>query len=154
MQRAGPGDEILVAQLYEHKYWGDKDSNPIADPNPRLQLLIDAARRGATVRLLLDGYFDDPQDPRGNRATAGYVRAIAVAEGLDLDARLANPTGGGLHAKLVLARVQGETWSAVGSLNGGEVSHKLNREAVLLTDLPAVHARLSEVFAWDWSLDL
>ncbi len=50
--------------------------------------------------------------------------------------------------------MQGETWSAVGSLNGGEVSHKLNREAVLLTDLPAVHARLSEVFAWDWSLDL
>lgn len=154
LQRAGPGDEILVAQLYEHKYWGDKDSNPIADPNPRLRLLIDAARRGARVRLLLDGYFDDPQDPRGNRATAGYVRAIAVAEGLDLDARLANPSGGGLHAKLVLARVQGETWSAVGSLNGGEVSHKLNREAVLLTDLPAVHARLSEVFAWDWSLDL
>jgi len=38
------------------------------------------------VRLLLDGYFDDPQDPRGNRA-AGYVRTIAAAEGLDPDAR-------------------------------------------------------------------
>ena len=150
LQRAGLGDEILLAQLYEHKYWGDADSNPIADPNPRLQLLIDAARRGAHVRLLLDSYFDDPQNPRSNRATVDYVRAIAAAEGLDLDARLGNPAGGGIHAKLALIRVGGETWSAVGSLNGGEVSHKLNREVVLLTDLPGVHARLSEVFRWDW----
>ncbi len=142
-----------MARLYERKYWETRTAPQSLTPTRACSFLIDAARR-ARVRLLLDGYFDDPQDPRGNRATAGYVRAIAVAEGLDLDARLANPTGGGLHAKLVLARVQGETWSAVGSLNGGEVSHKLNREAVLLTDLPAVHARLSEVFAWDWSLDL
>lgn len=150
LQRAGPGDEILLAQLYEHKYWGDGDSNPIADPNPRLQLMIDAARRGARVRLLLDSFFDDPEDPRSNRATTDYVRAIAAAEGLDLDARLGNPTGGGIHAKLLLVRVDGETWSAVGSLNGGEVSHKLNREVVLLVDAPAVYARLAEVFAWDW----
>jgi phosphatidylserine/phosphatidylglycerophosphate/cardiolipin synthase-like enzyme len=39
----------------------------------------------------------------------------------------------------------------VGSLNGGEASHKLNREMMLLTDTLEVHARLAEVFAWDWS---
>lgn len=39
----------------------------------------------------------------------------------------------------------GATWSAVGSLNGGEVSHKLNREVVLLVDAPAIHARLAHV---------
>ena len=95
----------------EHKYWGDGQSNPIADPNPRLQRLIKAARR--------------------NRATVDYVRAIAAAEGLDLDARLGNPTGGGIHAKIVLIRVGGETWSVVGSLNGGEISHKINREVLM-----------------------
>ena len=47
LDRAGANDEILVAQLYEHKFWGDSDSNPVADPNPRLERLIDAARRGA-----------------------------------------------------------------------------------------------------------
>ncbi len=101
LQRAGAGDEIMLEQLYEHKYWGDSNSNPIADPNPRLEAVIDAARRGAQVRLLLDSFFDDGENLRSNRATVDYVRAIAAAEGLDLDARLGNPTGGGIHAKIV-----------------------------------------------------
>ena len=104
------------------------------------------------MRLLLDSFFDNGASLRSNRATVDYVRAIAAAEGLDLDARLGNPTGGGIHAKIVLIRVGGETWSAVGSLNGGEVSHKVNREVVLLTDMPGVSLRLSEVFWWDWEL--
>jgi hypothetical protein len=29
----------------------------LADPNPRLQLLIEAARRGDKMRLVLDGFF-------------------------------------------------------------------------------------------------
>jgi cardiolipin synthase A/B len=61
-----------------------------------------------------------------------------------------NPTGGGIHAKLYLLQVGGEHWSAIGSLNGGEVSHKLNREVMLLAGMPGVFARLSEVFWWDW----
>jgi hypothetical protein len=43
-----------------------------------------------------------------------------------LEARLGNPTLSGIHAKLVLLRVNGETWSAVGSLNSSEISYKLN----------------------------
>jgi cardiolipin synthase A/B len=67
-----------------------------------------------------------------------------------MEVRLANPAGGGLHAKLVLIRLGNETWSVVGSLNGGEVSHKLNREVVLMTDLPGIYDRLITVFRWDW----
>ena len=152
VNRAGAGDEILWTQLYEHLYWGDADGNPVADPNPRLVALVAAARRGARVRVLLDELFDDADDARGNRATAEYLNGIAAAEGLDLAARLGNPTGGGLHAKLALVRVGGETWSAVGSLNGGEISHKVNREVVLLVDQPVVYARLRAVFQHDWAL--
>lgn len=151
IQRAGAGDAIHLVQLYEHKYWGDGQSNPIADPNPRLQLLIEAARRGAMVRVLLDSFFDKPDDLRSNQATVDYLNAIAASEGLNLAAAVGNPTGGGIHAKIALVKVGGETWSAVGSLNGGEVSHKLNREVVLLVDAPAVYDRLAEVFAWDWA---
>jgi phosphatidylserine/phosphatidylglycerophosphate/cardiolipin synthase-like enzyme len=150
LAQAGPGDEILLQQLYEHKFWGESTSNPIADPNPRLEATIAAARRGATVRILLDAFFDDPEALRSNWATVDYVRTVAAMEGLDLDARLANPTGGGIHAKLVLVRLGETRWSAVGSLNGSEVSHKLNREIVLLTDQPAVHARLADLFRHDW----
>jgi phosphatidylserine/phosphatidylglycerophosphate/cardiolipin synthase-like enzyme len=148
--RAGPDDEIRGEQMYEHKFWGDSVSNPIADPNPRLEALIDAARRGARVRLLLDSLFDDPAALRSNRATLDYLEAIRVAEGIDLEARLGNPTGGGIHAKLFLLRIGDERWSVVGSLNGGEVSNKLNREVLILTDLAGVYDRLAAVFDYDW----
>lgn len=151
LQQAGAGDEILLEQLYENKHWGDSTSNPIADPNPRLAAIIAAARRGAKVRLLLDSFFDDPEALRSNRATVEYVRAVAATERLDLEARRGNPTVGGIHAKLLLLRLGEETWSAIGSLNGGEVSHKLNREVVVVTDLAAIHTRASEVFFWDWA---
>jgi cardiolipin synthase A/B len=150
--RAGVGDEILVEQLYEHKNWGVSTSNPVADPNPRLQALIEAARRGAQVRILLDQFFDEDATTRTNRAAIAYLNTLAADEGLDLQARLGNPTAGGIHAKLLLIRVGEETWSAVGSLNGGETSHKLNREIVVMTDLAGVYARLAQVFAWDWDV--
>lgn len=152
LAQAGPGDEITTMQLYEHKFWGDSVSNPVADPNPRLAALLAAARRGAHVRLLLDSFFDEPTGLRSNQATVAYVNALAAAEGLALEARLGNPTQGGIHAKLWLIRLGERRWSAVGSLNGSEVSHKLNREVVLLTDLPGVYTRLAEVFAWDWAI--
>jgi cardiolipin synthase A/B len=152
IHQAGPGDELALMQLYEHRHWGPATSSPLADPNPRLESLIAAARRGAKVRILLDSFFDDPDDLRNNAGTVAYVRALAAAEGLDLQARVGNPTAGGIHAKLLLAHIGSETWSAVGSLNGGEVSFKLNRELVLLMDTPAVYNRLLAVFLHDWAL--
>ena len=79
-------------------------------------------------------------------------KCVAAAEGLDLQARTGNPTLGGIHAKIVLVTVGTETWSVVGSLNGGEVSHKLNRELLLLTDADPIHARLVQMFDHDWQL--
>ena len=54
----------------------------------------------------------------------------------------------------MLVRLGNETWSAVGSLNGGEISHKLNREVVLLIDQPAVYNRLLEAFLHDRALSI
>ena len=103
-------------------------------PNPRLQAYIAAARRGAKVRVLLDAYFDsqDLASPRSNLRTVEYLTAVAQAEGLDLQARLGNPTSQGIHNKMVLAQIGDQGWAIAGSLNGGEVSAKLNREMALL----------------------
>jgi hypothetical protein len=60
------------------------------------------------------------------------------------------PTGGGSHTKLVLVRMSGETWAAMGSLNGVEIRHKLNFEVPLLTDRPDVYARLIKVLPGIW----
>ncbi len=88
---------------------GDGQSNPIADPNPRLQMIIDAARRGAKVRVLLDSFIDEPEALRSNQAMVGYLAAVATTEGLDIVSAVGNLTGGGIHAKWLLARVDGVT---------------------------------------------
>jgi cardiolipin synthase A/B len=98
------------------------------------------------VRLLLEFFSGDDDGLRSDRATAGYLHMLAQAEGLDLEVRLGNPTGGGIYAKWLLARMDGVTWPAVGSLNGGEISHKANREVVLLNDIPANYERLLKAF--------
>lgn len=155
LNRASAGDVILLEQLYEQPYWGPDSSNPTQDPNPRLQACIDAARRGARVRVLLDAFFDneDLDNPRSNLRTVEYLKALAQAEGLDLDARRRNPTGLGLHNKMVLARVDGQGWALAGSLNGGEPSAKLNREVSLLVRSDAAYDYLAALFWADWDVE-
>jgi len=152
VNRAGAGDIILLEALDEPPFWGPSDSNAAQDPNPRLEAYIGAARRGATVRVLLDAFFDnqDLDNPRSNLRTIEYVKAVAQVEGLDLDARRGNPTGRGIHNKMLLARVGGEGWVMAGSLNGGETSSKLNREVSLFVRSAAAYDYLAALFWSDW----
>ncbi|MCP4594654.1 MAG: phosphatidylserine/phosphatidylglycerophosphate/cardiolipin synthase family protein, partial [bacterium] len=81
VSRAGAGDVVYVEQLYEHVDWGD---DPGGDPNLRLEAYITAARRGASVRILLNsGTFGQDYYENTNVETVAYVRQIARAEGLD-----------------------------------------------------------------------
>ena len=152
--RAGAGDTLLIEQLDEPTFWGPSSSSVEKDPNPRLQAYLDAARRGARVRLLLDSFFDDLASSRSNLRTAEYLTAIARAEGLDLEVRRANPTGLGLHNKMLLAQIGGQGWVMAGSLNGGEVSAKLNREVSLVVSSNEAFAYLAAVFWHDWDAPL
>jgi len=165
--KAGKGDVILVEQQYELKYWGPKDSSPEADPNPRLEAYIAAARRGATVRILLDNCYASVSDPKGSVATCEYVNNIARTEDLQLEARLGNPAGGvvfeeiiagrdyeGIHNKMILVRIngQGQGYAHIGSINGSEVSSKVNRELAVQIRSDEVYSYLDDVFEYDWSV--
>jgi len=152
--RAGASDRVLVEQLYEYTFWGPTTSNPIDDPNPRLEAYIDAARRGAGVRILLDSVFDDPGDLRGNTATCAYVNGLASSEGLDLACKLGNPTGSGIHNKMVLVNDGGQGYAHTGSINGSENSSKVNREFAMQVRSDGAYAYLSAVFWYDWTVDL
>lgn len=149
VQQAGAGDTILVQQLAERPFWGPSTSNAADDPNPRLEAYIDAARRGADVRLLLDSFFNDG-GPTSNEATCSYVNKIAAVEDLLLACRLGNPSGLGIHNKMVLARVNGRGVVHVGSLNGTEQSSKGNREVALQVQSDGAYAYLAQMFALDW----
>jgi hypothetical protein len=139
----------LLEQLNERPHWGATNSNAAADPNPRLEAAVDAARRGADVSLLLDSFFDDAGSAVGNAATCAYVTQLAGREGLRLRCQTGNPTGLGIHNKMALAQIDGRGFVHVGSLNGTEVSHKANRELTLSVQSDAAYAYLARLFAGD-----
>lgn len=148
--RAGVGGMVLVEQLYEHKYWGPSSSNPDDDPNLRLEAYVEAARRGAVVRILLDSFYDDPTDPRGNIAACAYVNTLASNEGLDLACLVGNPTGTGIHNKMVLVWDGVQGWTHTGSLNGSENSNKNNRELAIQVQANDGYQYLAMMFDFDW----
>lgn len=154
LNQAGAGDTIHAQQLNERPYWGPSSSNPIDDPNPRLEAMLDAARRGADVWLLLDQYhveqFYDPDNPASNPATCLRVNEIARVERLSLRCQLANPTDLGIHNKMVLAEIDGKGYVHVGSINGTEQSSKGNREVALQVQSDEAYQLLAEMFIADY----
>gem|GEM_PF-336900 len=148
--RAGPGDEVYVEQAYEYSVW---EESVLPGPNLRLESYIAAAQRGARVRLLLNGqaFSRDPAEFDEARATVSYVNDLAFCNGWDLQVRLGNPTGYGIHNKMVLARVGGQGYAHIGSINGSESSSKLNRELAVQIRSTEVYNYLAGVFAWDWA---
>ncbi len=147
---AGAGGTVLVEQLYERKFWGPTTSDPANDPNLRLEAYIAAARRGARVRILLDSVYDDPADSRGNAATCTYVNGVAASESLDLQCLLGNPTGTGIHNKMVLVWNGTQGWTHTGSINGSENSVKNNRELAVQVKSTDGYNYLAQVFDYDW----
>ncbi|MBN1922991.1 MAG: lamin tail domain-containing protein [Anaerolineae bacterium] len=150
LARAQAGDTVYVQQLYEYATWG---SEALAGPNLRLEAYINAARRGARVRILLNsgGFDQEYYDPTQNRATADVVNQIARAENLDLRAALGNPTAYGIHNKMVLVHLAGEGgYIHIGSINGSESSSKVNRELALQGQSDAAYAYLETIFLHDW----
>ncbi|MCW5862146.1 MAG: lamin tail domain-containing protein [Anaerolineae bacterium] len=152
--RAGEGDALRFEQLSERPHWGATGSTAVADPNPRLEAALAAARRGADVALLLDSFFDDAGSAVSNEATCDYVNGMAAREGLRLRCATGNPTGLGIHNKMVLARIGGRGVIHVGSLNGTELSHKANREVAVQVWSDGAYAYLARVFAGDMTNQL
>lgn len=108
--------------------------------NPFLDALLEAARRGVRVRLLLDGHVDAGR----NRAVAAAL--AARAEGLPMEVRV-DEAPRTLHAKLVVVDGQG---AYVGSMNWGEASVTRNREAGAWVGSPALAEWLQKEFDKDW----
>jgi len=148
LARAGAGDAVFVEQMYETEQWGRDGA-----PNPRLQAYVDAARRGARVRILLNGgdlgaeYLSVAQ----NAEVVADVNEIAEDERLDLGAGLGDPTRYGIHNKMVLADLGAEgRYAHVGSINGSETSNKVSREMALQVRSETIFDYLYAMFEYDW----
>ena len=147
IEQAGPGDEVLVQQLDEPAHWGTAASAPSESPNPRLERLIAAAQRGVLVRVLLDATYDTASDPRSNAATVDMLNGLRLPT---LRGALGNPSGLGIHNKMILVRVGARYFSHVGSWNGSQASAKLNREMSVLVESDAAYAYLRAMFMSDF----
>jgi uncharacterized repeat protein (TIGR01451 family) len=151
LSRAGSGDAIYIEQQYERLAWG---ADPMDDQNPRISSYIDAARRGARVRLLLNSRsfvegYEGPDEQ--NLATAEYVNTRARVERLDLKASLGDPTGAGIHNKMILIDLADHGKIIhIGSLNGSEAASKINREIIIQVRDDRVYAYYLSVFLSDW----
>ncbi len=144
LNRIGENDTLLVQQLYERPYWGDNQ------PNLRLSAYISAAHRGAHVRIMLDQYFDSSSSATSNQATCDTLNTLARSQKLDLQCQLGNPTGLGIHNKMILAEINGRGYLHVGSINGSEQSHKGNREVALQIQNDKAYDYLADMFVHDW----
>jgi phosphatidylserine/phosphatidylglycerophosphate/cardiolipin synthase-like enzyme len=135
-------------------WWGPESGSPSTTPNLILEAVIEAARRGVAVRVLLDSnwFNTDPNDPRDNDDTVAYLNAVAAAESLPIEARLINLGATALekiHNKGITIS-NGKT--LISSINGSENSFKRNREAGLIIDYAPVAAYYVAIFDYDWTL--
>lgn len=145
--------ELLVSGLYIDLWWGDPagGADPVSRPNPYVTELVAAARRGVSVRVLLDAGTTTWRTEPGSQSVVDYLNDLAAQEGLDLEARLVQlPEGGRYNATGLVV----DDAVIIGSMNGSENSFRRARElALMVEDLPAFTAHFRERFqqAWDAS---
>jgi len=145
-------ESLYIEQFYVYKYWGKPKTGSVSNnPNLFLESSIDAARRGVSVKILLDDtwYNIEEDDPISNLNTMRYVNGIAKNEGLDLEARLIDSDNLGIEKLHVKGAVVDEKAVLVSSINWNENSPTNNREAgLIIYGEPAEY--FAKVFEHDW----
>lgn len=134
---------IRAEVFYADDPWGDA-------PNAILERMFAAARRGVSVRLLLDGSgWSSEAEVTGNTPLADHLNERARQEGVDFEARVLAPAGSieRVHNKGLL--VDGRV-ALVSSLNWAHGSATENREIGLLVEDPDAAATLEAAFRDDW----
>ncbi|NHN49537.1 phospholipase [Halostella sp. JP-L12] len=113
---------------------------------PPVRATVDAARRGVRVRVLLSGAWYAREE---NRERVRWLNALAEREGLDLEARVAEPRSRfeKIHAKGV---VIDERRVILGSVNWNNNSLRENREVALVLVGDEVGAYYARLFRADW----
>lgn len=133
---------LLIEEAYIKHWSGGKK-------NPYLDAVIQTARRGVNVRILLDSYPYNIEDEGDNDDIVAEINLIADQENLPLEARLIDLNNLGLlklHAKGVIA----DDAVFISSINWNENSPVFNREAGLIISDKTAAGYFASVFEQDW----
>jgi phosphatidylserine/phosphatidylglycerophosphate/cardiolipin synthase-like enzyme len=132
--------ELLSCDLDWHLQSGVTEK----ERSPLLRAVIDAARRGVDVKVLIDSNFLDTSD---NDEVVSYLNEVANAEGLSLQARLAQiPYISLVHNKGMVA----DDTVLVSSINWVDSAVRDNREVGVAVELPALSELYTSYFMKDW----
>jgi phosphatidylserine/phosphatidylglycerophosphate/cardiolipin synthase-like enzyme len=148
-------ERVYVEEFYIYKHWGDRvDGSTTETPNVYLEAVINAARRGCEVRILMDAsyYNSEPDDPIDNDDTAAYVSDIALAEGLDMEAKLVDLQEHDfvkIHNKGLIA----DDSVLISSINWNENSATENRETGIIIENSQAAGFFTAIFQYDWTDD-
>lgn len=128
--------------------WGNT-----GEESPLFTAVVAAARRGVSVRVLLNDerVFNQSDAKSKNKQTVTLLNKIAKSGKLDLVAKIADIKAMGvdyIHNKGVL--IDGK-YTLVSSINWNSNSVENNREAAVLIDSPEVNGFYSTLFENDWS---
>lgn len=136
-------ERLSIEAFYVDEEWRNNATNPF------LEGAFEAARRGVSVRILLDGSWSSVGDFGANDDILERLNRRARDEGLPLEVRLLDPRGRieRLHNKGVVAdgRVV-----LVSSMNWALGSATENREIGLILEDPEIARAFETAFEADW----
>jgi len=144
---------ILVDEFYIYTHWGSPSKDSVQNsPNPLLEALINKARQGVWVKILLDStYYEMDRDKStSNYNTIEYVNSAASDEGIPIEARAMDLNGHGikmLHNKGMV--IDGKK-ALISSINWNENSVMKNREVGIIIQGEAAKY-YENVFYSDWN---
>lgn len=133
------------SRLYLELYYFSDQWQPGSDP---YDAILGAARRGVSVRLILDGNWYNNEEGKGNTAIAQRMNEVGLEEGLDLRAKTLSPYHGvdTLHNKGAIA----DDRVLICSINWVRASFERNREAGVVVDSSQVAEFYTRAFEKDW----
>jgi phosphatidylserine/phosphatidylglycerophosphate/cardiolipin synthase-like enzyme len=142
---------IDVQQFYVYPHWGSVKYDTIETaPNPLIEALLDKARDGVRVRILLDStYYNMDEDGGVNYLTLKYVNSLAANESIPIEAKAVDLDEHGfakVHNKGMI--IDGGV-ALVSSINWNENSVMRNREIGLVISGEAA-GYYARAFEQDW----
>lgn len=137
----GADDSVYVEQLYIRN-WGT-NANPA--PNPFLEAVINASRRGCEVKVLLDSVYEGK-----NGEMVTYLNGVAADEDLNLEAKLIDNVPIGLNKTHNKGVIVDRSQVLISSINWNENSVRNNREVGLIIENCDVAEFYTDVFFYGW----
>jgi cardiolipin synthase len=137
-------ESVYVLQFSTRRFWGEED-------NPFIHALIEAAKRGCEVKVLLDSKYLEGEN--NNDEVVSWLNKVAREENLSLEAKLADLDSLGLtkiHNKGLI--VDGKE-VLIASLNWNANSI-YNREAGVIIENEEIASFYEDVFFHDWNVSV